>query len=312
MVNLLALVSSLVITTPISYYLLRDKRKQMIKNNIKIMIRELKLYNSLEQYPKVNYSIELGYIIITLDIRGIVDFKRIDDKQSYIKDLFAAEEIEINNNKGVVTLKLYMIELFEEIYSHIELSPYECLLGYSRNGIITANMKITPHILFSGLSNMGKSKLVYYMLKNLRSTDIVVLNGFVEDFKGFNCIVGEKEIQDYLEQLLEDKSIRERATYIVIEEMQTLSTNKKISDLCKELLSVGRHRNLFCVGIIQIATKENCKFKDLFNTRVSLRQIDLSSYTVCLGCNIEEPLKPREFYVYGSEGLQKGRTFTIK
>lgn len=129
------------------------------------------------------------------------------------------------------------------------------------------------------------------------------------DYKEFNLINEHKEIEAYLKAILEDKIVRKKTLYIVLEEMQGLNNNKKIADLCKELLSYGRHYNIFVVGIIQIATKENCKFKDLFNCRITFKQMDSSAYSVCLSVGVEKDLRQREFYLYAENGLQKGRTF---
>ena len=109
---------------------------------------------------------------------------------------------------------------------------------------------------------------------------------------------------------MEVQEKRNKPLYIVIEEMQIISKNKHLQELLKELLSIGRHFNIFIIGIIQNATKENCSFKDLFNCRCSFRQIDTSSYSVCLGVSVEKVLEQREFYFLDNQ-LIKGYTFNI-
>ena len=193
-------------------------------------------------------------------------------------------------------------------YEPVELSGYELLLGYSQEGYIIADMSKYPHLLISGLSNQGKSKMVNYMLKNISDkADILVLNGFKEDYKGFVLIQDIKSIERRIGAIIAPLKKRKRPLYIVIEEMQVISKNKKLQEQFKELLSIGRHYNIFVIGIIQNATKENCSFKDLFNCRCSFRQIDNSSYSGCLGTSVEKTLEQREFYFLDSE-LVKGNT----
>lgn len=213
-------------------------------------------------------------------------------------------------DNGVLTLSIYKPQDFLD-YKQVQLQNRELLLGYNQQGYIIADMGKYPHLLISGLSNQGKSKMIYYMLKNLEDrANILVLNGFKEDYRGFTLVQGTKAIQRRIEAILKDKEIRIKPLYLILEEMQSISKDKKLQEQLKELLSMGRHYNIFVIGIIQNATKENCSFKDLFNCRCSFRQIDSSSYQVCLGTSVEKGLEQREFYFLDSN-LVKGYTFSI-
>ena len=295
-------------------YLKQKKRIKNIKNKFGTIIRELNLINSLGEYPSnleikfINYGYELKF-----NIAGICSYKTIENNLDFIRNCFRAASLEVSNDKGLVNLRIFTEDLEEQDYKFIELNNKELLLGYNYNGFIKIDMDISPHLLVSGLPNMGKSKLVNILLKNIKNSDIMVLNGYRKDYKGFECITDIKRVQGYLESVLKGAIKIYKPLYIVLEELQTISNNKKIGDLCKELLSVGRHigAGVFVIGIIQIATKENCKFKDLFGNRVSLKQIENSSYSVCLGVSIEEELSPREFYCYGSCGMVKGKTYFL-
>lgn len=292
-------------------YFRQKRRIKNIKYAFAGVVLELKLYNSQDEYPSdLNIKfIEYGF---TLDfkINGICDYSKIENNLNFIKDCFGAVQVESSNNRGVVTLRVFEKELEEKDYIKYILPATTLLCGYNYKGFITVDMLKAPHILVAGLSGNGKSRMVNYMLNNLIDADIVVLNGFEEDYKGFRLIHGTKEIEDYLKAILEDKTKRKRPFYVVLEEMQGLNSNKKIADLCKELLSYGRHYNIFVIGIIQIATKENCKFKDLFNSRLTFKQNDTSAYSVCLGVTVDKELRQREFYLYAEEGLLRGKTFT--
>ena len=240
-----------------------------------------------------------------------VNLTKLNFLKPYVNKIFGCDRADFTlMDNGVLTLSIYKPQDFLD-YKQVQLQDRELLLGYNQQGYIIADMGKYPHLLISGLSNQGKSKMIYYMLKNLEDrANILVLNGFKEDYRGFTLVQGTKAIQRRIEAILKDKEIRSKPLYLVLEEMQSISKDKKLQEQLKELLSMGRHYNIFVIGIIQNATKENCSFKDLFNCRCSFRQIDSSSYQVCLGTSVEKGLEQREFYFLDSN-LIKGYTFSI-
>ena len=240
-----------------------------------------------------------------------VDLIKLNFLKPYVNKIFGCDRADFTlMDNGTLTLSIYKPQDFLD-YKQVQLQDRELLLGYNQQGYIIADMGKYPHLLISGLSNQGKSKMVNYMLKNLGDrANILVLNGFKEDYRGFTLVQGTKAIQRRIEAILKDKEIRIKPLYLILEEMQSISKDKKLQEQLKELLSMGRHYNIFVRGIIQNATKENCSFKDLFNCRCSFRQIDSSSYQVCLGTSVEKGLEQREFYFLDSN-LVKGYTFSI-
>lgn len=240
-----------------------------------------------------------------------VDLIKLNFLKPNVNKIFGCDRADFTlMDNGALTLSIYKPQEFLD-YKQVQLQDRELLLGYNQQGYIIADMGKYPHLLISGLSNQGKSKMIYYMLKNLEDrANILVLNGFKEDYRGFTLVQGTKAIQRRIEAILKDKEIRIKPLYLVLEEMQSISKDKKLQEQLKELLSMGRHYNIYCIGIIQSATKENCSFKDLFNCRCSFRQIDNSSYSVCLGTSVEKGLEQREFYFLDSN-LIKGYTFSI-
>ena len=240
-----------------------------------------------------------------------VDLIKLNFLKPYVNKIFGCDKADFTlMDNGALTLSIYKPQEFLD-YKQVQLQDRELLLGYNQQGYIIADMGKYPHLLISGLSNQGKSKMIYYMLKNLGDrANILVLNGFKEDYRGFTLVQGTKAIQRRIEAILKDKEIRIKPLYLILEEMQSISKDKKLQEQLKELLSMGRHYNIFVIGIIQNATKENCSFKDLFNCRCSFRQIDSSSYQVCLGTSVEKGLEQREFYFLDSN-LIKGYTFSI-
>ncbi len=206
------------------------------------------------------------------------------------------------------------LDLGEVVASKFRRKDDYCLtLGYRRicgmRVPITANMKITPHLLVCGLSGQGKSKCIEYTIKN---KDSILLNAFEEDFRSVKCrrVFGNENILRYLTRLLEDPYKRETTFYVVIDELLVLSNDKKISKAIMDLLAVGRHYNIFVIGISQRGTKQDLSYKDLFNARATFRQVDPSSYAAVLGCNIDETLTKREFLLY-SDDVYKGRTYDV-
>ena len=240
-----------------------------------------------------------------------VNLTKLNFLKPYVNKIFGCDRADFTlMDNGSLTLSIYKPQEFLD-YKQVQLQDRELLLGYNQEGYIIADMGKYPHLLISGLSNQGKSKMIYYMLKNLEDrANILVLNGFKEDYRGFTLVQGTKAIQRRIEAILKDKEIRIKPLYLILEEMQSMSKDKKLQEQLKELLSMGRHYNIFVIGIIQNATKENCSFKDLFNCRCSFRQIDSSSYSVCLGTSVEKGLEQREFYFLDSN-LVKGYTFSI-
>lgn len=205
--------------------------------------------------------------------------------------------------------------LRKEKYKYISLKNTELLIGFDKlKRLIIADMLVCPHILISGLSNCGKSKCLYIMLKNLRKVDIVIYSGFKEDFKDINYkeLLGEDNLNTFLDSILNNLYKREIPLYIILEELGTIRS-KKTKDKIQELLCIARHYNIFLIGVIQIATKENCSFKDLFNTRISFKQIGEQNYRVALGITTDEEertLRQQEFIML-SDKLCKGKTFLV-
>lgn len=207
--------------------------------------------------------------------------------------------------------------LLDQKLKNKEVGPYELRVGYRdfivfRKPIII-NMKATPHLFVCGLSGSGKSKMVEYAVKD---KNVVLLNVFPEDFKSITArrIIGNDEILEYLTNLLKDmKGSKKRDTplYVVVDELLVLCMDKAITKAIMDILAIGRHYNIYLIGISQTGTKESVKFKDLFNARICFRQVEESAYRTILGYSPEKKnLKHREFYLY-SDRIERGYTYTI-
>lgn len=195
------------------------------------------------------------------------------------------------------------------------ISEYDLVVGKDNklNRKIIVSMKETPHLLVCGLSGQGKSKLVEFSVRN--KLDVIILNSFEEDFKTCNCkkISELGEIEEYLKALLNEKKRYLVPKYIVIDELISLSINKNISKYIIQLLAIGRHYNIYLIGIAQRGLKTELPYKDLFNARLTFRQVESSSYRAILGGIKEDTnlnLKKRNFIMYSND-IVEGRTYDI-
>lgn len=195
-----------------------------------------------------------------------------------------------------------------------EVNEYQLKLGFKNTLIykrpLIIDMKTTPHLFVCGLSGSGKSRMIE---KAIQGKNVVLINAFDDDFKTIKGrrIVGNNNILIFFNTLLESLYKRDEPLFIVIDELLVLCMDKGITKTIADLLAIGRHYNIFLIGISQQGTKESVKFKDLFNSRVCFRQVEESSYRSVLGYSPEDTqLKKREFYLY-SDVIERGYTYSI-
>jgi hypothetical protein len=191
----------------------------------------------------------------------------------------------------------------------------QLIIGYENESFlkwpIIIDMAKTPHMLVTGLSNNGKTKMIEYAIRN---KNVVILNAdFKKDFKDFDCrkISDHKEMLEFLKETLMDETYKEQALYIVIDELLVLSNQKEISTAIMDLLAIARHRNVYIIGISQSAEKEVLKYKHLFNTRICFRMVEESSYRTVLGYTPEiRDIQQRQFLYY-SDHTGMGYTYNV-
>lgn len=208
-----------------------------------------------------------------------------------------------------------LINIFSTAKNKKLLDQYSLLIGYSGSLLkkqIIVNMKITPHVLVCGLSGSGKSKMVETAISD--KNNVALLNVFEDDFISIrgDRINGNENILDYLKSLVEEPYKRIEPLYVVIDELLVLCMDKKVNKAIADLLAIGRHYNIFVIGISQRGEKTELPYKNLFNARVCFRQVEESSYRAILGFSPEDKkLKHREFYLYSDE-IAKGKTYDLK
>ena len=184
-----------------------------------------------------------------------------------------------------------------------------------RSGNNYFDMRLTPHIIISGLSGTGKTKFCESLFINRSDIDIAMLNCFPDDFTNVNGIRinNLKDIKEFLDNILGEGK-RKKVMYIIIDELMSLAIrDKKVIDSIKRLLCVARHYNIFIVAISQSCNKEEVGSKNLFNSRVCFRQVEYSQYNVCLGYSPEDKqLHQREYYYLNSRGIGKSKCPIIR
>lgn len=195
----------------------------------------------------------------------------------------------------------------------VKLKPTQFIVGYDdKLKPIIVDFKRTPHAGVMGGSEMGKSKCVETMIASNPYIDVSLVNAFEEDFTSLNVnrINGIEKIKAFLKAELDNKEKRSRPHIIVIDECNVLSLTKGMDDLIKGLLAQGRHFNVYIIAILQLANKNDCSYKNLFNVRISFRHLDTDLITTFIGSKPDGILKPREFFMYDVD-YRQGVTYTI-
>ncbi|MGU8910233.1 hypothetical protein ACV3VG_13940 [Clostridium perfringens] len=292
------------------------KKVKKVVKKLDYLFTEKKIYNLDGNKPKIKDIKVTNYgYLISLDVQGITSYTELEKVQDYIKSLFKAYYIELISSKGnIVKLDIITKDIKELNYKAIDLEPTKLAFGYDLKGNpIIVDMLKTPHIGVVGTSLSGKSKCVEGALKMLKGADITLVNCFKDDFTGIiaDRINGNDTILEYLKRVSENKTVRPRPYYIVVDEYNSLSNIKGIDKIIQELLSQARHYNIYLIIIMQKGNSEDCKFKQLFNTRIAFRTIEESTLRAFLGVGVGSgALNQREFYLLHSE-LKKGKTYTI-
>lgn len=273
----------------------------------------------LEKYRIIKKEVTpTGYkLIIQMEAKGTTT--DLEKHKEEIEKAFCCRAIIVDVPfSDYVVIELITKEVKDLAYSFVELPYHQLLIGYDFRGEpIVADMLEVPHFLLTGLSGQGKTGMLRVMIKNLlenNNADIVLLNAFTDDYEGFNLkhVSNHDDIKSYIQSLLgdiEEGLNRNRPLYVIFEELGKVK-DKDLIALTTKLLQYGRHDKIYLIGVIQTATKEELKFKSLFNARCTFKQLEESSYRVVLGCGIDDKLQKREFYLY-TNNLYKGRTYDL-
>lgn len=300
----------------LDYFSVENKKRREIFYYSKLLFKDNSYFKFNNKFPKIYYSdIEIynwGFII-PICISKVCDTKIFLDNFDFIKHYFRAFYLFITDIPGYIFLKVVDNPIVNLSYSFSYLDNFKLKIGYDFFGDpIFIDMKKTPHVAIQGLSNMGKTSLLKCIIKNLSNSDKILINAFNEDFKEFNIknIIGEDYIISYLDNIL-NFYYRNKPLYIFVDEFNSLIKNKKINSLMQDILSKARHYNIFLVCVGQILLKENCSFKQLFNTRITFRMLDKSTINAFLGVNLEDVTLNRMEFICNADSIYFGKTYLI-
>lgn len=322
MINWLSLGIAIALAIPTNSWLKNNlfneeyKDIKRVTKKLDYLFNEKNIYNSDGEKPKIKDIKKTNYgYYISLDIEGISTCLQLESFNEYIKSLFKAYHVKISSNKGnIVNLDIVSKEIEEPMYNNINLEPTKLICGYDLKGEpLIVDMRKTPHIGIVGTSLSGKTKCIEGALRNLSGADITLVNCFQDDFLGVQAerICGNNKILEFLNRVVANKTVKARPFYIVIDEYNNLNNIKGIDKIIQDLLSQARHYNVYLIVIMQKGNAEDCKFKQLFNTRIAFRTIEESTLRAFLGISVGSgALNQREFYLLHSE-LVKGKTYTI-
>lgn len=231
-------------------------------------------------------------------------FNKLYKCKTFVNDVTNTHNVTVDLVKNVDDLT----------YHYKKLSPYELLIGYDyKNKPIIIDMKITPHLALQGISNNGKTKCVETIVNNLRGCTFDILNAMPEDFSNCkaNRINGDDNIIDYMYYLTHDEEVRKNPHYVIIDEYNVLSHLKSFDESITDLLRQARHRNIFIILIAQQLQLEYCSFRDLFNSRLTFKQINKHSIYSFIGQQVDNTdLKQREFILLHQK-LEYGKTYKV-
>lgn len=250
----------------------------------------------------------------TIDISNVVSYDEFEKHSNYLKQLFRAKEITMENREGKVFLDIINKPPLDLEFREMELPPTKLLIGYDMKGEpIILDMEVTPHVGVQGASNSGKSKGIELALKNIHDkADIILLNVFDKDFKNLiraRRINGNEDILNFLKDIIENPIVRQRPLYLVLDELNVIGKDKNINKAVMDVLAQARHFNIYLIALGQSLLKENCPYKQLFNCRLTFRAIDRSTIGAFLGTTVEDTnLLQREFICY-SDSLIRGKTY---
>lgn len=122
--------------------------KKYIKKAFIKIFKERKLIDSEGYYPKVidvNFN-EYG-LVTYINLLGVCSYEELEKQLNFIKTVFKAYEIDLKVIEGICKVSIYTDSLESKSYYKQILEPYKCLLGFNYEGVITVDMRITPHIL---------------------------------------------------------------------------------------------------------------------------------------------------------------------
>lgn len=162
-----------------------------------------------------------------------------------------------------------------------------------------------PHIIITGITGVGKTKLAEYIVKDKKP---ILINCYKEDFTSIEAT----RIND-LQEIISFLNAVPKNSWIVIDELNQLcSSSKEASKLITNLLFNGRHAGINVIGICQRSNMKDIDCGNLFNVRIAGKHIKSSDYLTTLGISVDGNIGYREFYLVDGERMEVFKSYEIK
>ena len=162
-----------------------------------------------------------------------------------------------------------------------------------------------PHIIITGITGVGKTKLAEYIVKDKKP---ILINCYKEDFTSIEAT----RIND-LQEIISFLNAVPKNSWVVIDELNQLcSSSKEASKLITNLLFNGRHGGIHVIGICQRSNMKDIDCSNLFNVRIAGKHIKNSDYLTTLGISVDGNIGYREFYLVDGERVEVFKSYEIK
>ena len=169
---------------------------------------------------------------------------------------------------------------------------------------IRVNIKRYPHIIITGITGTGKTRLAEYIVKDKKP---ILINCYKEDFTSIEAT----RVND-LQKIISLLNAVPKNSWIVIDELNQLcNSSKEVSRLITNLLFNARHEGTHIIGICQRSNMKDIDCSNLFNVRIAGKHIKESDYRTTLGVSVDGNIGYREFYLVDGERIEIFKSFNI-
>lgn len=108
----------------------------------------------------------------TIGVPYGISFEFLEDKKELFESNFGAKEVILKRDteNSMVNMSVITKPLQDIKFKTTELKPYEIYVGYNHKEHIILDLNTFPHLLISGATGTGKSRLMLVILTNLIAT----------------------------------------------------------------------------------------------------------------------------------------------
>jgi len=148
-------------------------------------------------------------------------FEDIEKQKALLETNLGAKEIILEKyNGGSVFNLTAIIKPFQDLkFEPKTVRPYEIYLGYSHNNHIIINMNSFPHMLISGCTGTGKSRLLFVILANLINRNRYTIEIYMSQIRKGDLAVFEDcyQVRQFSRNLQDTCNMLQRLNQICIQ-----------------------------------------------------------------------------------------------